>query len=166
MATADQIDDHGQGAGWSYVVVPFKVWRRPQLQRTAQELHMQRNKPARLCAIGIALLPFISTIVCAQQPATPLADVPQTVKSSATITAAGKFQQVLAPSATERQALTINNFNADSCWLFIGSGHATKENSTELVARGSYVRYWPFVPSDAIQATCATSSDTLDINTR
>jgi len=132
---------------------------------------MKGNKPAKLCAVGITILPFFTyTSVCAQQPATPHAGTPQnssTTKSTITITEGGKFQQILAPNGKDRQALTIENNNAtDSCWLFIGNGPATKDRSIEIVGKGSYVRYWPFVPSDAIQATCATSSDTLDISTR
>src|ERR1022692_4484772 len=51
----------------------------------------------------------------------PLAGARETVKSSVTITAGGKFLQVLASSATERQALTIENSNTtDSCWILIG----------------------------------------------
>jgi hypothetical protein len=87
---------------------------------------------------------------------------------SVTIVTANKFQQVLAPNkanAPEGRGLTIenNNTNGDSCWVYIGSGLASKEESQQLTARESYVRYWPFVPSDGIQATCAASSDTLDV---
>ena len=38
---------------------------------------------------------------------------------------------------------------------------ASKDNSMVLAPGKSYTRYWPFVPSDAIQATCASGSDTL-----
>jgi hypothetical protein len=43
------------------------------------------------------------------------------------------------------------------------SGRASKEASYAVNPGEDYVRYWPFAPSDAIQATCATSSDTLDM---
>jgi hypothetical protein len=33
-----------------------------------------------------------------------------------------------------------------------------------LVAGGSYTRYYPYVPSDEIEGTCATTSDTLYID--
>jgi hypothetical protein len=87
---------------------------------------------------------------------------------SVTIVTANKFQQVLAPNkanAPEGRGLTIenNNTNGDGCWVYIGSGAASKETSQQLTAGESYVRYWPFVPSDGIQATCASSSDTLDV---
>ena len=81
-----------------------------------------------------------------------------------TINTANKFQQVLASSGTARRMLRIgnNNDNDDSCWLFVGSGRASKEGSYEVPPGKEYLRYPPFVPPDAIQATCESSSDTLD----
>ncbi|MGA8693235.1 MAG: hypothetical protein WB689_05210 [Xanthobacteraceae bacterium] len=85
--------------------------------------------------------------------------------SSVSILTENTFQQVLASSTTARRTLRIsnNNTNGDSCWVFIGSGRASKEASYAVNPGKDYVRYWPFAPSDAIQATCATSSDTLDM---
>jgi hypothetical protein len=83
--------------------------------------------------------------------------------SSITIAIANKFQQVIPATGTKRRALTIKNDNGDKCWVFIGSGKASKENSIALASGERYVRYWPLAPSDAIQATCASSSDTLDV---
>ena len=82
-----------------------------------------------------------------------------------TINTANKFQQVLAPSGTARRMLRIgnNNTNDDICWVFVGSGQASKEGSYEVRPGKEYLRYPPFVPSDAIQATCASSKDTLDV---
>lgn len=91
-----------------------------------------------------------------------------TLNSSVVIATGNAFQTVLASNFntfTQRQALTIQNNNAaDSCWLYIGSGTPTKATSILLLAGGSYQRYWPFVPSDAIQATCASTSDTLYVD--
>lgn len=92
-----------------------------------------------------------------------------TVNASAIITTGNTFQQILPSiignSQAQRQALTIENNNAsDSCWLYIGAGTPTKGAAILLLAGGSYTRYWPFVPSDAFQATCATSSDTLYVD--
>ena len=80
-----------------------------------------------------------------------------------TIETGNKFQQVVPATGTKRRGLTIknNNTNNDSCWVFIGSGRASKENSIVLDPSSSYVRYWPFASLDAIQATCASSSDSL-----
>jgi hypothetical protein len=85
-----------------------------------------------------------------------------------TILMANKFQQVLTAgkaNAPERRTFTIenNNTNGDSCWVYVGSASASKEESQEVAQGESYVRYWPFVPSDGIQATCASSSDTLNV---
>jgi hypothetical protein len=85
-----------------------------------------------------------------------------------TIVTADKFQQVLPPNkanAPQRRAFTIENTNknGDSCWVYLGSQSASKEGSQKITAGELYVRYWPFVPSDAIQATCASGSDTLDV---
>ena len=90
-----------------------------------------------------------------------------TLNGSAVITAGNTFQTVLA--AAPRWSLTIQNNNAsDSCWVYIGSGSATKGTSIQLdTTHGTaYTRYFPYVPSDAIQATCATTSDTLYVDTQ
>lgn len=88
-----------------------------------------------------------------------------TLNTAVVITAGNTFQTILVAqgSSTQRQSLTIenNNTNSDNCWLFIGSGTATKAISILLLPGGSYTRYWPFVPSDAIQATCTTTNDTM-----
>lgn len=90
-----------------------------------------------------------------------------TTNSSVTITTGNSFQTVLAAS-TSRRSLTIqnNNTNTDNCWVFIGSGTATKATSIILSAGGSYQRYWPNIPSDTIQATCASTSDSLYVDTQ
>jgi hypothetical protein len=59
--------------------------------------------------------------------------------------------------------ISNNNTNDDSCWVFVGGGQASKEASYEVPPGKKYLRYPPFVPSDAIQATCESSSDTLDV---
>jgi hypothetical protein len=90
--------------------------------------------------------------------------VAQTTNGSVAITTGNAFQAVLAAitQTNQRRSLTIENNNAtDSCWLFIGAGSATKATSILLLPGGSYTRYYPYIPTDAIQATCATTSDTL-----
>lgn len=114
----------------------------------------------RLIALLFALL--VGTPALAQTNAA-------TTNSSAVITTGNTFQTVLAAVATGniRRSITIVNNNAtDSCWIYLGSGTATKATSILLIAGGSYYRYWPLVPSDAVQATCATSNDTLYIDTQ
>jgi hypothetical protein len=82
-----------------------------------------------------------------------------------TINTANKFQQILAASGSARRMLRIgnNNTNDDICWVFVGSGPASKEASYPIPPGEKYLRYPPFVSSDAIQATCESSSDTLDV---
>ena len=77
-----------------------------------------------------------------------------------TINTANKFQQVLASSGTARRMLRIgnNNTNDDICWVFVGSGRASRRKNVILVRlAGEFLRYAPFVPSDAIQATCKSA---------
>jgi hypothetical protein len=93
-----------------------------------------------------------------------------TTNGSVTITAGNTFQTVLSAVAAPpaiRRSLTIQNNNAsDSCWLFIGGGSATKATSILLTTGQAYTRYYPYVPTDAIQATCASTSDTLYVDTQ
>jgi hypothetical protein len=42
-----------------------------------------------------------------------------------------------------------DNSNGDSCWVFFGSNKPSKEKSVIVASGDSYVRYWPFVSSDA-----------------
>ena len=89
-----------------------------------------------------------------------------TTNHAAVITTGGTFQQILA-AATNRASITIENNNAtDSCWLYIGASGQTEGKSILLLAGGSYTRYFPYVPADEIQATCANNSDTLYVDTQ
>ncbi len=128
-----------------------------------------------LCALALFACPMLQAALGQQQAGTgtPVSGVPgnrATVNAAATITTGNTFQQVLASvigTTAPRMSLTIANNNAtDSCWIFIGSGTATKATSILLLSGGSYARYWPYVPSDAIQATCASNSDTLYVDTQ
>lgn len=93
--------------------------------------------------------------------------VAATTNTPVVITAGNTFQTILTAvtSTNQRRSLTIQNNNAsDSCWLFIGAGSATKATSILLTAGQPYVRYYPYVPSDAIQATCAATNDTMYVD--
>jgi hypothetical protein len=96
----------------------------------------------------------------AQQP-------PALTDSLVTVATGNKFQEVVPPdkSGAERRTLTVqnNNTNGDSCWVYVGSDKASKEGSNVLAPGKEYARYWPFASSDAVQATCASSSDTLQV---
>jgi hypothetical protein len=108
--------------------------------------------------IGLAVAILSATALFAQTNA-PTTNIP------VVIAAGNSFQTILAAQSgtTTRRSLTIqnNNTNTDSCWLFIGGGSATKATSIVLLPGGSYQRYFPYLPSDAIQATCATTADTM-----
>lgn len=96
------------------------------------------------------------------------------------------------PLPTARHSLTIENNQAsgtDACYLIIAnaalaaqitpgttttSSNVTVNGGTLTAAQasialspgGSYQRYFPYVPSDAIYATCATTGDTLYVETQ
>lgn len=104
-----------------------------------------------------------------------------TINGSITITTGGTFQQILpsiAGTSTQRQALTIqnNNTNGDNCLVIFGTiagvaitvanANATSGKAILLAQGGSFQRYFPYVPGDAILATCATTSDTLYVDTQ
>lgn len=114
-------------------------------------------------ALAVACI-LLSSPIFAQQTPAP-------TKTLVTIVTGDKFQQILPQNNTgkDRRALTIsnNNTNGDSCWVYVGTGSASKEKSDKVLGPGAkYVAYWPFVPSDEIQATCASSSDTLSVEYR
>ena len=111
--------------------------------------------------LGVASLAIVLLLGSRAFAQTP----PASTNKVVTINTANKFQQVLASSGTALRMLRItnNNTDGDSCWVFVGSGQASKESSYEVPPGKEYVRYPPFVPSAAIQATCASSSDTLDV---
>ncbi len=124
--------------------------------------------------LGALALALLSVAAYAQQhnqtPAQPVSGAPinrSTVNNSTTIATSGTFQTILASTqvsnTTIRQAITIENNNAagPNCWIFWGTGTATTSNSVLLPVGGSYTRYWPFVPSDALQATCGANGTTI-----
>ena len=82
---------------------------------------------------------------------------------SVVIASSGTFQTVLTSilgTSVVRQALTIENNNLTyNCYLFIGTGTPTAATSILLLPGGSYTRYWPYVPSDAFQATCSSAAE-------
>lgn len=104
-----------------------------------------------------------------------------TTNSSVSIATGLTFQQVLAPGV--RRALTVqnNNTGSDNCWVLIGAPFAAGDTTTTtrtvagatlaaakaailLVPGGSYTRYQPYIPSDQILATCATSGDSIYVD--
>ena len=117
----------------------------------------------RLLVAGIALL--LCLPAQAQQAPLNLG----TVNGSIVIAAGNTFQQALAAvTGNKRRSLTIQNNNAaDNCWLYVGpTASATKGTSLLLLPGGSYTRYYPYIPNDNIAATCATTADTLYVDTQ
>jgi hypothetical protein len=112
-------------------------------------------------ALAIATILLGSTTFARGETPAPQAGAGNLV----TIATANKFQQIVPSNSTgtDRRALTIQNnaSNGDNCWVYVGSDKASKDGSVVLAPGKSYDRYWPFVPSDTIQATCASSSDNL-----
>jgi hypothetical protein len=94
-----------------------------------------------------------------------------TTNSSAVIAAGNTFQTILAAVPAlpvTRRSLTIqnNNTTTDNCWIFVGAGGASKGTSILLPPAWSYSRYFPYVPADAIQATCATTGNTIYVESQ
>lgn len=135
-------------------------------------------KPALMGLALLAVLGIVSSY--AQQPVTVCVPTfingqlncarpaQQPTTNVTVVVAAGNTFQTILAASTSRLNMTIqnNNVNGDNCWLFIGSGSATKATSILLGQGGSYQRYFPYLPSDAIQATCTTTSDTLYVDTQ
>lgn len=117
---------------------------------------------AGVMVLAASFVPF--QVAKAQPISTPAV----TTNLSIVITAGNTFQQVMAalvPPA-QRRSLTIqnNNTTTDNCWVYVGSGSATKGASILLLPAGAYTRYFPYVPSDVIQATCASTSNTIYVD--
>ena len=99
------------------------------------------------------------------------------------ITTGLTYQQIL-PANGGRGSLTIQNNNAsDQCELLVGgpwqAGDTTStsrtvggvsvtalQGSIVLAAGQAYTRYYPYVPSDIILATCASNGDSLYVDTQ
>lgn len=106
---------------------------------------------------------FLLLTISAQAQQGP--SLPSATQNAAAVIAAGNtFQQVLATGT--RRWIYINNNNAtDSCWVYLGAlADATKGKAFLLPAGRDYGRYFPYVPTDGVQATCATTSDTLYVD--
>lgn len=125
--------------------------------------------------LAIATVLTLVSVALAQQfqgPPVQGAVVNRSTKITTVVIAAGNtFQIALASiigdTTTQRQALTIqnNNTTTDNCWLFLGpNASATKAKSILLAPGQAYTRYWPFVPSDEVNVTCATTSNTMYVD--
>lgn len=125
----------------------------------------------RLIALCLAFLLSI-TAAAAQSSMAPTAPLPVNITL-------GNTYQLLMPAGTNRRSLTIQNNNAaDSCYVLIGgpwvAGDTTATSRTVngasltaakasllLLAGGAYTRYEPYIPSDQILVTCATTNSSI-----
>ena len=97
-----------------------------------------------------------------------------TTNGSATITTGSTFQTILNKLAAggKRRSLTIqnNNITTDNCWITFGTGitvgNAAKGSSILLASGQAFTRYFPYVPLDEIEGTCASNGDTLYVDTQ
>ena len=127
---------------------------------------MSKFLPLGVILALLALAPALAEVAVAPAP---------TTNASATIATGNTFQVVLTANSAAngtstviRHSLTMqnNNTGTDNCWVYVGAGSATKANSILLAPGYSYQRYYPFIPSDVIQATCATTGDTIYVDTQ
>jgi hypothetical protein len=127
--------------------------------------------PSSPALLGPTTVAILLAAVLSFGPAQAQQTNAATTNGSAVIAAGNTFQTILpalgAPPA-QRRSLTIQNnqTTTDNCWIFIGSGAATKGTSILLTPSQAYTRFYPYVPSDAIQATCLNTSDTLYVDTQ
>jgi hypothetical protein len=114
--------------------------------------------------VALAIWLAMVSVAAAQQ-----SQIAATIQAPGTITTGGTFQAMplnlgsSVNSHAARRSLTVqnNNTSTNNCWLFIGSGTATTGKSILLTPGQGYTRYWPYVPSDALQITCVGTGDTF-----
>ena len=126
-----------------------------------------------IAVVGIANAQRGSNTQTPSETVAGLATSRSTVNASGTVATGLTFQQILPSvvgnAGSARQSVTIQNNNSgtDACYLHIGTGTPSTANSILLAApSGSYQRYWPMVPSDAMQITCTTTGDTFYVDTQ
>jgi hypothetical protein len=117
------------------------------------------------------------------QPQVAIAQTPKaTTPLPISVTTGLTYQALIAGGP--KNSLTIQNNNTtDSCWIIIGgpflAGDTTATSRTVngasltalkasivLLPGGAYTRYWPYIPSDAILATCTTTGDSIYADTQ
>ena len=124
----------------------------------------------RLIAAALA----VAVAMVAPAPLVQAQNNRATINHSRTIATGNTFQTIL--KAGQPWSVTIENNNAtDNCWIAFGvteagtliaAANATKAESILLTPGGSWARYYPYVPSDEIEGTCASNADTLYVDTQ
>jgi len=109
-----------------------------------------------------------AVVVIAATPA--LAQSNRTTINGSVVIATGNTFQTVRKSDAPWSITIENNNTTDNCWIEFGVGvtaaNATKANAILLLPGGSWARYYPYVPSDEIEGTCASNSDTLYVDTQ
>jgi hypothetical protein len=141
---------------------------------------------------GLLLTTFALLLISASafaQPST-LGDPVPTNNTSVKITTGLTYQQILPAvpvNSGARRSVTIQNnqTSTDNCFLVIGTNQivpATTTTATAITINGvsvtaaqasivlgpgtAYQRYFPYVPSDIIYGTCATTGDSMYVDTQ
>jgi hypothetical protein len=123
------------------------------------------------CAtLALSLIAVIYRQDADAQSSPPPPNLP-TVNGSVTLNATATYTQLLPATALNsfaRRSLTIqnNNTNGDLCWIFIGSAAPTTPTSIQLAQGIPYQRYFPYVPNDKISGTCASTGDSIYVDTQ
>lgn len=115
---------------------------------------------------------FLGLVAAARADNTPGQAVTK-INPAVAIVTGNTFQALMAAqpagvgvSFPPRLGLTVENNNATgNCFMYLGSGTATKGQSILLLPGAIYTRYFPFVPTDAIQVTCDTAGMTVYADT-
>lgn len=134
----------------------------------------------------------IAAVIVSMSTTLAMADqvtIAGTIAAPVKITTGLTYQQIL-PALTgskSRNSITIqNNNSSDSCQIIIvGTGSPWLAGDTTTTSRTvngvsmtaaqasilltsgqSYTRYFPFIPSDQFLATCATTADSLYVDTQ
>ncbi len=129
-------------------------------------------------AVIAGVLAVLSSSAYAQTSAIP------TFNNSVSITTGNTYQSLLAKQGA-RRGLTIqnNNTNTDNCFIdvtgVVAAGNTTSTNVTVngasiaatkasivLTPGQAYTRYYPNIPNGAIVGTCATTGDSLYVETQ
>lgn len=138
----------------------------------------------RLPAIiaAAAVIGFGALVAVDPHPARAQVTIKATVPGALSITTGLTYQQIVAGGP--KFSLTIQNNNlVDNCWIIVGgpfvAGDTTATSRTVagasitslkasvlLVPGGSYTRYSPYIPGDAILGTCTTTADSIYVDTQ
>lgn len=133
----------------------------------------------------------LAVLLCAWLCAAPAVANPTNTTATSPlptlIVAGNTFQQLLpvVSSGADRLSLLIQNNQTtlDNCWVIIngpwqagdtvatirainGVSMTAKQAAILLLPGGSYSRYYPFIPSDRILGTCASTGGSLYVDTQ